>query len=210
MAHVAAFVLAGGKSSRMGKDKAFLELDGRTLLERALELARSVSGEVSVVGPRAKFAGHGYGPIIEDVFPNCGPLAGIHAALSASRSALNFILALDTPFLDARFVCYLIEQAAAGGTMVTAPRTGGQVQPLCAVYRREFAEVAEKALREGRLKIESLLALVTTRELDDSELAKMDFDARMFENLNTPADWERARAGAASPEPPVPRRKPPA
>jgi molybdopterin-guanine dinucleotide biosynthesis protein A len=190
MSDVAAFVLAGGRSSRMGRDKAFLDLQGRTLLERALTIARSISDNVRIVGQREKFVT--YAPVIEDVYPGQGPLAGIHAALTASQSELNFMLALDTPFLDAGFARYLVEQARLSGATVTVPRIAGQAQPLCAVYRREFAAMAENALRQERNNIVPLFATVTTREIDDAELRKLAYDPRMFDNLNTPEEWDQA------------------
>ena len=91
-ADVAAFVLAGGKSTRMGSDKAFVMLEGRTLLTRALELARTVSDNVRIVGSAEKFAA--FAPVVEDVFRECGPLGGIHAALRASSAELNLMLAV--------------------------------------------------------------------------------------------------------------------
>jgi molybdenum cofactor guanylyltransferase len=190
MSDIAAFVLAGGRSSRMGRDKAFLELQGRTLLERALAIARSISDNVRIVGQQEKFAA--YGPVVEDVYPGRGPLAGIHAALTASHSELNFVIALDTPFLDAGFAVYLIEQARLSGATVTVPRVAGQAQPLCAVYRPGFAAVAERALRQERNNIVPLFATVTTREIDDAELRKLAYDPRMFDNLNTPEEWDQA------------------
>ena len=174
----------------MGRDKAFLELRGRTLLERALAIARRLSEEVKIVGPPERFAA--YAPAIEDIYPGQGPLAGIHAALTASRSELNFILALDTPFLDPKFAQYLVEQANQSGAMVTVPRVAGQAQPLCAVYRREFATVAEEALRQGKNNIVPLFASVATREIGDAELRNLAFDPRMFDNLNTPEEWDQA------------------
>lgn len=174
----------------MGRDKAFLELQGCTLLERALAIARSISDEVSIVGQREKFAA--FAPVIEDLYPGRGPLAGIHAALTASRSELNFIIALDTPFLDPKFAQYLVEQAKQSGAIVTAPRVNSQWQPLCAVYRRQFAAVAEEALRRGKNNIVPLFASVPTREISDAELRNLAFDPRMFDNLNTPEEWDQA------------------
>ena len=202
MADVAAFVLAGGQSSRMGSDKASLLLGGRTLLERMLDLARSVTADVHIVGPRAKF-GH-LGPVIEDTYTGCGPLAGIHAALAASKCELNLILALDTPFLEPHFLRYLVEQAAVPAAvsapnsppqlpLVTFPRIAGQSQPLCAVYRRAFGAVAEASLRAGRYKIDPLFANIPCREIHDAELVRLAFDPQMFDNLNTPDEWEQAR-----------------
>src|SRR5690348_1515752 len=95
---VAAFILAGGKSTRMGADKAFVPLDGRTLLARALDLARSVTPDVRIVGNPETFAS--FAPVVEDVFRDRGPLGGIHAALRASTKELNLILAVDVPFVS--------------------------------------------------------------------------------------------------------------
>jgi molybdopterin-guanine dinucleotide biosynthesis protein A len=190
MSDVAAFVLAGGQSSRMGRDKAFLQLDGMTLLERALATARATSAQVKIVGQREKFAS--YAPVIEDIYTRQGPLAGIHAALSASRAELNFVIALDTPFVELRFVRYLIEQARSSGATVTVPCINGQAHPLCAVYRREFAAVAESALRQALNRIVPLFAQVTTREIGDGELLKLGCDPHNFDNLNTPEEWDQA------------------
>ena len=222
MGDVAAFVIAGGQSSRMGRDKAFLTLGGSTLLERALAVARCVSQEVAIVGPREKFAA--YGSVIEDVYRGQGPLAGIHAALSGSACELNLMIGVDTPFLDPQFVRYLVQQARMSGATVTVPVTRSrgrhvvasghkttslqteshspdhpitrspdtQPQPLCAVYRREFAAAAEDALRQGRNSIVPLFAGVTMREIGDAEMRELAFDPRMFDNLNTPEEWDQA------------------
>ena len=137
MADWSGFVLAGGRSRRMGTDKAFLEFRGRSLLARSLDLLRALTTEVRIVGPGEKFAA--YGPVIEDVYPGRGPLAGIHAALTASTTELNLILAVDLPLVTEALLRFLIEQAAACAATVTVPRIAGGYQPLCAVYRRAFA-----------------------------------------------------------------------
>src|SRR5579871_4908863 len=110
---LAAFILAGGKSSRMGSDKAFLEFEGRTLLARALALARSITSDVRIVGQQEKFA-H-FAPTVADIFPDRGPLAGIHAALCSSEADLNLILAVDTPYLSWALLRFLISQAQNAG-----------------------------------------------------------------------------------------------
>jgi len=192
---VTAFILAGGRSSRMGQDKAFLELAGRTLLDRALDLAASVAPEVRVVGDQTKFL-H-VGRTIEDVFPGRGPLGGIHAALTKSQTELNLVIAVDLPFLEPRFLSYLLSQASQTTTLATVPRTGDGWQPLCAVYRQDFAPVAEQSLRKKRNKIDALFKLVETREIGDVELRRMGFADRMFRNLNTPEDLQAAERALA-------------
>jgi molybdenum cofactor guanylyltransferase len=190
---VAAFILAGGKSTRMGADKAFVALDGRTLLARALELARSATHDVRIVGEAAKFAA--FAPVVEDIFRDCGPLGGIHAALRASQSELNLMLAVDMPFVPPALLPFLIMRARSSAATVTVPRAGGGWQPLCAVYRREFAEVAEKALREGRCKIDALFDAGRTQAVGEKELEAAGFSANVFRNLNTREELEEGSFG---------------
>jgi len=188
---VAAFIQAGGKSTRMGSDKAFLELGGEILVSRALKLASSVTQDLRIVGDAKKFAA--FGPVVEDVYRDRGPMGGIHAALRVSMAELNLMLAVDLPFVEPRFLQYLISQAQESGAVVTVPHAGGRWQPLCAVYRRAFLEVVEPALRAGKNKIDALFPSVETRVVDEAELIRVRFSAEMFRNLNTPEDLESAK-----------------
>ena len=181
-----AFILAGGKSTRMGTDKAFVLLEGRNLLARMLDLARKITSNVHIVGDPAKFAP--FAPAIEDLFPGCGPLAGIHAALRFSPTDLNVILAVDLPFVSLALLDYFISRAKNSDANVTLARAAGGLQPLCAVYRRSFADVAEAALRAGRYKIDVLFPLTNTRVIEEPELEASGFSPRVFRNLNTPLD----------------------
>lgn len=185
-ADLTAFILAGGKSTRMGADKAFVKLQGRTLLARALELARSVAGEVRIVGDRAKFAA--FAPMVEDVFPGCGPLAGIHAALRASQTDLNLVLAVDLPLMSPELFQYMVSRARGTSATVTAARANGGWQPLCAVYRKDFADAAEQALRAGNYKIDTLFEPGRTQLVSEQELADAGFSADIFRNVNTPEE----------------------
>jgi molybdopterin-guanine dinucleotide biosynthesis protein A len=192
MPEVAAFILAGGKSTRMGADKAFVQFDCRTLLARALELARGLASDVRIVGDVGKF--EKFGPVVEDIFQNRGPLGGIHAALRASARDLNLILAVDVPFVPARFLSYMMAQAVhCSSASAVVPRAAGGWQPLCAVYRRSFAEGAETALRAGRNKIDRLFDLLEIRVIDEDELVRAGFSLDIFRNLNTPEELEVAK-----------------
>jgi molybdopterin-guanine dinucleotide biosynthesis protein A len=187
---VTAFVLAGGKSTRMGSDKAFLPWEQGTLLSHALKLAGTVAPEVRIVGNKEKFAG--FGTVIEDAYAERGPLGGIHAALSTTITQWNLILAVDLPLLEPRFLEYLLLQAREAQAMVTVPLAAGGYQPLTAVYRNEFVAIAEQSLRENKNKIDPLFAEVKTRVIQPEELAQAGFSLAMFRNLNTPEDFERA------------------
>jgi molybdenum cofactor guanylyltransferase len=186
-----AFILAGGRSTRMGTDKAFVLLEGQTLLKRALDLARSLTSDVRVVGDPAKFTS--FAPVIEDLFPGCGPLGGIHAALRASETDLNLALAVDMPFLTPALLAYMLERAKnAESVMVTIPRTAGGWQPLSAIYRREFASIAERALRAGHYKVDALFPEAGVQVISELELQSAGFAPELFSNLNTPADLVEA------------------
>jgi molybdenum cofactor guanylyltransferase len=180
------FILTGGKSSRMGADKAFLDFGGRTLLERALAVVNSACPSLAIVGDPAKFAS--YGPAVADVYPGCGPLGGIHAALSNSSADLNLALAVDMPFVSAGLLAFLLKTAETTGATVIVPRTARGFQPLCAVYRRSFAAAADAALRAGKYKIDALFPATSVRVIEENELAAAGFSERVFFNLNTPQD----------------------
>ena len=180
------FVLAGGRSSRMGTDKALLKFGGSTLLGRAISVLHSLSLDVTIIGDRTRFSA--LGTVIEDIYPNAGPLAGIHAALRQSSAELNLILAVDIPFVSSELLSFLLDCAEKTDAVVTVPRTAGGFQPLCAVYRPAFAGVAEEALRAGKNKIDPLFARVPTRIIDESELTAGGFSEKLFSNLNTPED----------------------
>ena len=127
------------------------------------------------------------------MYPGRGPLAGIQAALAATRTELNLITAVDMPFLQLDFLNYLIAQARASQAAVVVPRAGGGLQPLCAVYRKDFAEVAERSLRAGKNKIDRLFAEVQTLVIEQEELERNGFTEEMFRNLNTEQDWQEAK-----------------
>lgn len=189
---LAAFILAGGKSTRMGTDKAFIEFQGRTLLARAIDLARSVTPDVHIIGDPRKFAA--FAPVVEDIFPGCGPLGGIHAALRSSSAELNLMLAVDMPFVTPDLLRYLISRAGNSAATVTVPHCGGGNQPLCAIYLRTFSDAAETGLKQGRFKIDALFAKGSAQVISEADLKRKGFFAEMFRNLNTPEQLADARS----------------
>src|SRR5437763_17176932 len=141
MLPLAGFVLAGGKSSRMGEDKASLHLAGQTLLDIACHKLLAIMPDVFIVGSRKQLGAEA----IEDIFADRGPLGGIHAALATGHAQLNLVMAVDLPFVEDKFLGYVAREAKASTAVVTLPRTADGWQPLCAVYRRSFLAPAEEA-----------------------------------------------------------------
>ncbi len=195
---VAAFVLAGGQSRRMGRDKAQLPFRGRTLLEHALATARALTPAVWIVGARVRF--ERWAPVVEDQFAEHGPLAGIHAALRASPAELNVVLAVDTPFVTPELLRYLLERARTSAALAVVPATqeangGERLHPLVAVYRRALAEAAEAALRAARNQVEPVLRAAPLLIVGEAEFTARGFAADQFRNLNSPEEFERAAGG---------------
>ncbi len=190
---VTAFVLTGGKSERMGQDKALLRLaSGRTLLENAVAVASAVAGQVGIVGPRQKYGSYAWaGEIVEDIFPEHGPLGGIHAALAATTTDWNLILAVDLPGVTAELLQWMLKIARQSEAQVTVASVAGGLHPLCAVYRKGFRERAENALKESRNKIDASFDPATLRVLTEEEVRDAGFNPEMFLNINTPEEFQR-------------------
>jgi len=176
----------------MGTDKALLPTGEVNLLQSALDKARQVSARTMVVGGRGRYAG--YGAVIEDIIPGCGPLSGIHAALSATQTDLNLILSVDMPLMTADFLRWLLQTAAACDDLAIVPETGGRTQPLCSVFRRAALDEVERALRAGEYKVDRLFSILPTRFVPETEWRAAGVSPDIFRNVNTPAEYEAAVA----------------
>ncbi len=178
----AAFVLAGGRSSRMGRDKALLTFQGRSLAEHVATQARAVTDDITLVGDIGRYANVGY-PVIEDIFPGCGPLSGLHAALTCTDSDWNLILACDMPQVPAEFLVRLMARAESGQASAVIPVGPDAVpQPLCAAYHRRCVSAITCALENRIHKVTDGLAML---DIDFWSVPHPEY----FRNLNTPEDW---------------------
>lgn len=184
-----AFVLAGGRSSRMGSDKALLALGEQTLLQRALQVASGVAECVRIAGPKDRYAA--FGEVVEDIYRDCGPMGGIHAALKSTTTNLNLMLSVDLPRMTPGFLRWLLEQARDAAEFIVVPQAAGGPQPLCAVYRREAFGPVEKALQNGEYKIARLFSHVPTRIVPEQEIVANGFSTAIFQNINTPEEYDR-------------------
>jgi molybdopterin-guanine dinucleotide biosynthesis protein A len=143
---VGGYVLAGGASSRMGRDKGLLPVDGETLIERAMRLVGSVASTVKLVGDHSHLSK--FASVVADTYKGCGPLGGIHAALTDTTAEWNVMFAVDQVTASVDLLRYLVSRAEAAGNecLVVAAEAGGRLQPLCGLYRKGFVALAEEAL----------------------------------------------------------------
>jgi molybdopterin-guanine dinucleotide biosynthesis protein A len=184
-------VLAGGASQRMGRDKAFLELDGRPLIQIVVERMIGICSEVLIVsGDVAPYAGSGV-PVVQDRFPNVGVLGGLHAGLYAASHELSLAVGCDMPFLKPDLLQAFARWAA--GVDVALLRRGEHVEPLHAAYRRTCVPAIEKAIRAGKRRIVSFFPEVRVRYVTLEEVRPLDPQLISFRNLNTPQEWQAAK-----------------
>ena len=201
---VNAYILAGGRSSRMGRDKARLELGGERLLERAVRQARAVAERVSIVAAAGDNADDWPVRVICDRLSEAGPLAGIFTALHDSHSEWNLILAVDQVVAPRTLLELLIRKAseAAPNCHVVVPMIAGRLQPLCAVYHKRFAMQAWQGLQMGDRKIAVLFEEAKALIVSDDDLKDAGIDTASLYNVNTPEEFEAAKRAleCAAPE----------
>lgn len=183
------FVLAGGKSSRMGADKFGLEINGETFLTRAVNVLKPVCETVKIVLNQHQSIETSL-PIVRDIFPERGAPGGIHAALRNCDTKFAVILAVDLPFVSTAAIENLAEFALDSNkySAFVPCQTGGKIQPLCAVYlAKNCLPVLEKLLGENRrASVRDFLALVAPKYIDQYRLSD---DENLLYNVNSPADF---------------------
>ena len=191
-----AAILAGGRSARMGTNKALLEVGGRGMLTRTADLLRSLVDEVFLVADdAAPYAALGL-PVIPDVHPGHGPVGGIHAAMRHAAQPLVLCVACDMPHLR-REMLELLLTAARPGDEALVPRIGDLPEPLLAIYGRPALAGFERAIAAGRLRVVDAFEGLRVRFIEEAELRAADSGLRSFVNVNTPGELAAARAAAA-------------
>jgi molybdopterin-guanine dinucleotide biosynthesis protein A len=209
------FIQAGGRSSRMKLDKAWLEIDGAPMIERVIAAARPAAAGLGIIvnaanpqiGRYENLAASCDAKLIFDLHEHRGPLGGIHTALAhcgAARSAM--ILACDMPFITAEFLAFLSEihqnpiphSPFPTPPDVTVPLDqSDRPQPLAAIYDRSLEAVVRRMIDANELKVELLYSRVSTRRVGFAEFARMRGAETFFVNVNTPEEYRAARQDAA-------------
>ena len=187
---VTGVILAGGKSSRMGQNKALMSLGGRRLIDRVVDVMRQVCPELLMVTNNPEgYADLGL-PMRRDVFPDKGSLGGIYSAIYHASASHCLVVACDMPFLHAAVLRYLVAQSADYDVVI--PEVHGEMQPLHAIYSQACLPPIARRLEANRLKIIGFLPDVRVRRVTADEIQPFDPELRAFHNLNTPEEFHAA------------------
>src|SRR5258705_11002191 len=183
------YVLAGGGSTRFGRDKALVEIDGVPMLLRMRALLGEVSQAVTVIAPPLRYTALGV-TAVSDRWEGQGPLAGIITALlstneSGSGAEWNLIVGCDMPFLTREWLSYLAERALLSGAEVVAPRSAQGLEPLCSCWRTSSGDKLQSVFHGGVRKITQARKRLDREGVDEADWKRFDSAGRLFWNMNT-------------------------
>jgi len=186
-----AVVLAGGRSSRLGQDKAFLKVNGQFLMERIVDQLTQLSDEVIIVTNEASKYEQFEAVVVGDAYPGKGALGGIYSGLMASTRSHCLVVACDMPFLNLSLLRYM--QGLASDYDVVIPRIGKLTEALHAIYSRDCRPFIADLLEAGELRIVNFFSYVRVRYVDRDEVSIFDPEHLSFFNINMPEDLADAR-----------------
>ena len=198
---IASFILAGGVSSRMKRDKALLEIGGAPLLIRTARLLESVANAPAVVGDPAAYESFAF-PVIADDWPGAGPLGGIATALRVSNASWNLVVACDLPYLTGDWLHFLVARAVASPADAVLPLNAKGAEPLCAMYHKRGEPAIRAALESGIRKVTDGLQNIRVETIAPDEWKAFDSEGLLFKNMNLPRDYQEAAARLGAPAEP--------
>jgi len=191
-------ILAGGKSSRLGRNKLLETIGEKTLIQWVVDRLAIMSTEIIIATARGQAIGY-FSTVktrtVEDIYPGKGPLAGIHAGLGATASPRAIVVSCDMPFLNVSLLRYMADSMLDFD--IVLPRIGKMIEPLCAVYSRNCLVPIQKLLDRDERQIRKLFDLVKVRYIEEDEINRFDPEHLSFFNINSQDDLEKARKLAA-------------
>jgi molybdopterin-guanine dinucleotide biosynthesis protein A len=189
---VTGVIQAGGKSTRMGgRPKALIELGGRRIIDRVVDVVRAVADDVLLVTNTPELYATLGLPMVPDLFPDHGSLGGIYSGLAAASCDAAFTVACDMPFLMPEVARLVVDRA--GDADVVLPQVGAQLETLHACYAKTCLTAMESRLRAGRLKIVGFFEDVRVLTIAEDDVARFRTPELVFMNVNTPEELARAR-----------------
>ena len=189
MREITGIILSGGKSSRMGGDKAFLPFPVRPLIEITLANLSGLFAELIIVANKLEpYLRYGV-KTVADIVPERGPLGGIYTGLLSSDTMYNFIVACDMPFINQDLIRYMVQRIDDFDVVI--PMYNDRFEPLCAVYSKKCIKSIEEELSKGNLKIRDFFQQAKVKTISQKEIVKFDPQGLSFKNINTPEDHKK-------------------
>ena len=187
---ISGFITAGGRSSRMGRDKAWLRLGPSTMIERVIHALKPVTSSISIIANKDEYKKLGL-PVFRDTYTGIGPLEAIRTALANSPTRRVLLVGCDLPFVTSELFSFLI--AIEGDHQAVVPRAAdGRLAPLCAIYTTESLPELTSLIQSGVRKVACLFDRIPTRFVEFNELNYLKGSNLFFENINTPEEFSRA------------------
>jgi molybdopterin-guanine dinucleotide biosynthesis protein A len=193
-----AIILAGGKSSRLGRSKALQVIEGKNLIQWVIDRLATLSTEIIIAtahGEAIPCSSAVRTKTVADIYPGKGPLVGIYSGLIASSSSRAIVVGCDTPFLSVSLLEYMTQICSTFDVIV--PRINNKLEPLCAVYSKNCSSPIQSLLEQDELRIRKLFSMVKVKYVKEDEINRFDPEHLSFFNINSQADLDRARKLAA-------------
>lgn len=182
-------ILAGGENSRMAANKAFLEIEGRPLIERTLDLFKGLFEDVIIVTNEPELYVEYDAMLVGDLLKKQGPMAGIYAGLLNSKNNYNFVAACDMPFLNRDLISFMMK--VVNGADIVVPMLKGLPEPLHAIYTRSCLKVIEGYLKDDNRSVRNLLKGCNVKYVGEEDILKIDPEMRSFININTAEEFNK-------------------
>jgi molybdopterin-guanine dinucleotide biosynthesis protein A len=186
---IAGVILAGGKSSRYGANKAFVEIHGTKLIERVVRVMASLFERLVLVTNTPHEYSYLALPMVEDMIKGLGPIGGIHTGLEAISDETGFFVACDMPYLNENLLRHMV--ALKEGFDAVIPRIGWMVEPLHAIYTKQCLPAVRESLDSRAYQAMRFFQKIRVRYVDEDELRRFDPQLRSFLNINKPEDLDR-------------------
>lgn len=181
---ISGFILAGGKSNRMGTDKALLLVQDEPLLKRMIRLISPFCKTIAISGQNIEYTGFNV-EMVPDLYTERGPISGIVSALNHTTTEWNLLVGVDVPFINEELIQYLI--SCIGQYDCIIPEHEGGIEPLIGLYNKQIFPIIEEMISQGNYKLMRMLSKLNTRYVDCNGLSKQY--PRLFFNINRPEDY---------------------
>ncbi|MFB0556988.1 MAG: molybdenum cofactor guanylyltransferase, partial [Dehalococcoidia bacterium] len=191
-------ILAGGKSSRLGRSKALQVIEGKSLSQWVVDHLAILSTEIIIAtahGEAIPCSSAVRIKTVADIYPEKGPLGGIYSGLIASSSSRAIVVGCDTPFLSIGLLEYMTQICSNFDVIV--PQIKNKLEPLCAVYSKNCLAPIQELLEQDERRIRKLFSMVKVKYVEEDEINSFDPEHLSFFNINSQADLDRARKLAA-------------